>query len=529
MSDAPAYLGRVLSAEGAPKGTCFQIAPAVVVTAWHVLRSVEAAAVGAPVSVDPLAGGEPIGGRVLAVDPDRDLATVRLNGSLSGTIVGLVSAHAVRPHTPVMITGVPTLAGAETFRFTHATGHWLGVAEREDKIPRGQVEANAVVPGMSGGPLRLAADDRVIGVVSARYNSATEWAQHTVWVARSDDIKAVLPDDVKVPVEEVVTAFDTRLGGSGAAAAQAERLVRLSARPTILVGRDDLMVNLDRHLPIAKLSTPAVVFLTGMGGIGKTSVALEYAHRNSDRYDLIWQLAADDTSTMTTVFAELARHLGLRSMLDQADPVQLVHVALANRVGKWLLLFDNVMSPDEIRGFIPSVGDGHILVTSQHAHWPPSQCLEVPTLVHSVAAALLESRAGETEHAVANDLAEQLGGLPLALEQAGAYMRATGLSLREYAALFALKRRELLERGAVHDYDKRVSSTWSIAFDRLTATSPEAISLLRLLACFASDVIPFHGMMRARRESLSDLRGGFDPRIDSLLLRNSRQPTQSRH
>jgi len=85
----PAYLGRVLDAAGEPAGTCFQLAPAIVATAWHVLDGVGAGAVDAEVAIDPLGGGESQAGPVVAIDPAADLALIRLTTPLGASIAGL--------------------------------------------------------------------------------------------------------------------------------------------------------------------------------------------------------------------------------------------------------------------------------------------------------------------------------------------------------------------------------------------------------------------------------------------------------
>ena len=276
----------------------------VVVTAWHVVRDVQAPAVGDRLSVDPIAGGDPIEGQVLAIDADRDLAVVRLDSGLPGTVVGLVSAENVHSHTPVTITGVPTLDGSETFRFTHAAGRWLGTAQRSDGVRRGQVEAKAVVTGMSGGPVRLAVDDRVVGVVSARYNSATEWAQHTVWVARIDDIQALIEvePDLHTTVSEIEPAR--------------------AAHPYLLletgeaVGRMALRTKVQDHTRGAADSSH-LLLLIGVAGIGKSAVAWDSWKRlgSSVKRRKFWYsfYSGRGQGVFSDLLGELGRFLGAAS------------------------------------------------------------------------------------------------------------------------------------------------------------------------------------------------------------------------
>ena len=115
-----------------------------------------------------------------------------------------------------------------------------------------------------------------------------------------------------------------------------------------------------------------------------------------------------------------------------------------------------------------------------------------------VAAGFLVNRTGDPDRQAARDLADVLGGLPLALEQAAAYIQATGGTLAGYLALFRQRRAELLARGEPTGYSKTVASTWALAFDRLQQTAPGAVGLLRLLAFCAPEAIPLRLLLQPR-------------------------------
>src|SRR5207247_769668 len=143
-------------------------------------------------------------------------------------------------------------------------------------------------------------------------------------------------------------------------------------------------------------------------------------------------------------FAELAAHLGA----GDGDAVGRVHSVLARR-DDWLLVFDNVPGPGPVAGLVPPAGRGRVVITSQFGSWPGRQVLEVPVLDQDTAAGFLLDRSGPAESAeqtAAFELAGELGGLPLALEQAGAYMQASGRSIAGYLELFRARRAELLDR-----------------------------------------------------------------------------------
>jgi hypothetical protein len=199
-AEIPGYLGRVLDSSGGGVGTC-QVAPGVLVTAWHVVDGLGVGEPGGKVLInqlgtDPSAGGA-APARVRAVDAVRDLAVLVCDRPLDEYVVGLVESDSVAAGTGVAVSGVAHVPG-EDFRCTSATGSWEGPAMRADQVAMGQVKASGVARGMSGAPVRRAADGRVAGVVSGRYNAGDVWLQHSVWVARSEDLAVLVPGVAEV-------------------------------------------------------------------------------------------------------------------------------------------------------------------------------------------------------------------------------------------------------------------------------------------------------------------------------------------
>ena len=197
----PLYLGRILTRSGTPVGTCFQVAPGVLVTAWHVLRDLRAGEVGSFVDVDALAGGDQpvVRAEVVSVDESRDLALLRREIPLPGTIEAVSLTDAVAPDTKIVVTGVAKVEDpGHEYGFLTTTGDWRGETTRNN-VPQSYFTSDSVAVGMSGAPVRRAADDAVVGVVLARFNS-DRWLKYAVWTARVEDFRALLPATLRVKV-----------------------------------------------------------------------------------------------------------------------------------------------------------------------------------------------------------------------------------------------------------------------------------------------------------------------------------------
>jgi Domain of unknown function (DUF4062)/Tetratricopeptide repeat len=287
-----------------------------------------------------------------------------------------------------------------------------------------------------------------------------------------------------------VLAALEKLGKQPDGAQAGGTVLRLPPRLPFLAGREEVLADLDDRLAGNDHSGPRVVALTGLGGAGKTSAAVEYAHRHLGELGVAWQLPAEDATVLAAGFSELAAQLGTDGAAAGGDPVAAVHSALADHSGHWLLIFDNAPGQGPVRGFVPPAGNGRVLITSQSAIWPPGQAVEVLVLGTEVAAVFLVKQTGDPDSQAAATLAAELGGLPLALEQAAAYVQAVGITLAGYLALFRDRRADLLARGETPGHPAGVAATLGLALSRLEAEARSAAGLLRLLACLAPEPVP---------------------------------------
>ncbi len=256
-------------------------------------------------------------------------------------------------------------------------------------------------------------------------------------------------------------------------------------------GREELLAGIEAALA-ADGHAALTQAIVGLGGVGKTQLALEYAYRHAEDYQAIWWVRAEEPTQLAAEYAALASPLDLpeKAAVDQSAAVDAVRRWLERSRG-WLLVLDNVPGPGAVVDYLPRAGAGHVLITSRDQNWGSiAASVSVPVLPQQEAVALLEERTGWTGPDV-GALAEELGHLPLALEQAAAYAAATGCTVTTYLDLFRSRRQALLQRAKPPEgYQGTVSSTWSLSMAEAAAECPAAAGLLALCAYLAPDAIP---------------------------------------
>jgi len=264
-------------------------------------------------------------------------------------------------------------------------------------------------------------------------------------------------------------------------------------RNPTFTGRGDLLAELREALRAGK-----PVALSGLGGVGKTQLAVEYAYRHASEYGAVWWVRAEEPATLAADYAALAGPLDLP---QKDEPDQRLVVGAVRRWleqhGGWLLVFDNAPGPEGVRGYIPRGMAGHVLITSRNPNWRGlASPLRVQVWERDESVEFLRRRTGRADGDAA-ELAKELGDLPLALEQAGAYIEASGCSLSGYLDLFHRRRQELLRRGKPStEYPHTVATTWEISFQQVRRDSPAGAELLNLCAYLAPEDIP-RGLLSA--------------------------------
>ena len=306
-------------------------------------------------------------------------------------------------------------------------------------------------------------------------------------------------------------------------------------RNLLFTGREDVLKKLYDALRAGKtaaLAQPQAI--SGLGGIGKTQTAVEYAYRYRDDYkDVLWVKAETEVS-INSDFVTIANLLDLPEKQDQHKIVEAVKRWFQEHTD-WLLILDNADDIAMVQGFIPLGSKGHILLTTRaHATGRIAKRIEVEKMDPYEGAIFLLRRtklldpdapletAPRNEQDTVREIVKAMDGLPLALEQAGAYIEETECGLQGYLRLYREQGVQILKEYGelVPDHPEPVATTWSLSFDKVEQANPAAAELLRFCAFLAPDTIP--------EELFSESASELGPTLESVAFDPSRLNTAIR-
>ncbi len=284
-------------------------------------------------------------------------------------------------------------------------------------------------------------------------------------------------------------------------------------RNPFFTGRERILETLHHYLrpdqvvPLASQSCS----IHGLGGIGKTQLAIEYAYRYSLEYTAVFWISGESMEQILASFLAIAELLGLpeRQEAHQQRMVVAVQRWLCSH-SKWLLIWDNLEEVELLRHYLPPTRQGGVLVTTRrHALGDVVQNAELPVMTQEEGVSLLMRRARilttevtrehmerlaasrPGEYRAAQEVVTTLGGLPLALDQAGAYIEATRCSIYDYLSLLQSSQLRLLEEyEGFGDHPLSVPQTFTLVFEQLGRSDPAAVEIVTACAFLAPEAIP---------------------------------------
>jgi tetratricopeptide (TPR) repeat protein len=260
-------------------------------------------------------------------------------------------------------------------------------------------------------------------------------------------------------------------------------------------GREELLLALRSQLGTGFTTALVPITLYGMGGVGKSQIAIEYIYRFAADYELVCWISGQVPSQLRSELAALALHLGIPASADDDQEATLEAVKEALRLGqpytRWLLVIDNAEQPEEVMRYLPATG-GHRLITSRDQAWDDwAQTFQVPQFTRDESIRLIRRRGKNISEEDADLLAERLGDLPLALEQAAAWQAQSGMPVERYLALLEKRMTALLKENTPRGYPLDIVAAWTVAFEHLQNEAPEAAALVQLCSFLGPGPIPY--------------------------------------
>ena len=279
---------------------------------------------------------------------------------------------------------------------------------------------------------------------------------------------------------------------SQAAAPPPRPFIGVPPRIASFTGRADELDRLDAILmhdrPAAVTQTLGRAAVQGMGGVGKTSLAIEYAHRYRKLYAGVCWCPAETRTGLLSSLAQLGAILGFGS--DEADLEKTSKAALrrlSEQRATWLLIYDNVKAPDDLTDLLPSAG-ACVIITSRFCDWAEmAEEVPVDVMPHEQATSFLQSRAGRSDPPGARTLVDAVGCLPLALDHAGALCKRTQMPFAGYAANVE---KLIASAPRAAGYPRSVAATFELAVSEAVTQCPGTDALMAYVGYCAPERIP---------------------------------------
>jgi cell fate (sporulation/competence/biofilm development) regulator YlbF (YheA/YmcA/DUF963 family) len=268
------------------------------------------------------------------------------------------------------------------------------------------------------------------------------------------------------------------------------RVWNVPARNPGFTGRDGLLVAVRERLLDG--SRTVVQALHGMGGVGKTQLAVEYAHRFASEYDIAWWVSAEQSALIINQVGALAGPLGCAELGAAVTTAAAAVMAELRTRDRWLLVFDNAEAARDLAAWLPGGTTGHVLITTRTGGWREvaDAPVEVDVFARPESVAVLCERVSGLAEADADRLADGLGDLPLGIAQAASYIADSGMPAADYLDLVETRAARILDEGRVLSYPYTLAGAVQLTVERLAGEDPAVAVLAEICAFMAAEPVP---------------------------------------
>jgi Tetratricopeptide repeat/AAA domain len=264
------------------------------------------------------------------------------------------------------------------------------------------------------------------------------------------------------------------------------------------------------------------VVLQGIGGVGKTQVAIEYVHRFRTDYDIVWWMDTEQAHFIDASLVDLAVKLRdtfgvtvpLTANSDEVARSVLEMLAHGKEVSRWLLVYDTAEDIDTVRRYLPQ-GGGDVLITSRLGDWAEhARSLPLDAFTREESVTHLRKRIPTIDESDARQVAELLGDFPLAIATAGAWLKETGTAVASYVRELERRAPEALSYKHLDEYPKTLAETWELSLDRLAERSPAGARLFELCSVMAPNI----ALELLYSPAMAHLLAPLEPELDDPMI-----------